>query len=130
MSTRKINVPGVVRLPAFSHAVIAGREVFVSGMLGAAGESGGKVPGGVGPETTRALQNIELILRGCGCSLDDVVKVNVYLTDMSAFAEMNAAYVAVFGADPPARITVGCTELALGARVEMDCIAFVPADEK
>lgn len=130
MTIRKINVPGVVRLPAFSHAIIAGREVFVSGMLGAADESGYLVPGGVGAETTQALRNIETILRGCGCGLADVAKVNVYLTDMQAFAEMNDAYLAVFGMDPPARITVGCTELALGARVELDCVAFVPDGSK
>jgi len=55
-----------------------------------------------------------------------VAKVNVYLTDMAAFAAMNEAYSSVFGDDPPARITVGCTALALGASVEMDCVAFIP----
>jgi 2-iminobutanoate/2-iminopropanoate deaminase len=130
MKARRINVPDVVRLPAFSHAVIAGREVFVSGMLGAADESGRIVPGGVGAETAQALDNITRILSGCGCGLDDVVKVNVYLTDMSAFAAMNDAYLGVFGADPPARITVGCTKLALAAQVEMDCVAFVPDDSE
>lgn len=123
---RKVNVDGVLRLQAFSHATIVGDQVFVSGMLGAVGDSRELVPGGVGPETTQTLRNLEAILRGCGCDLSDVAKVNVYLTDMSAFAEMNDAYVGVFGDEPPARITVGCTELALGASVEMDCIAFVP----
>ena len=55
-----------------------------------------------------------------------MAKVNVYLTDMAAFAAMNEAYLAVFGAAPPARITVGCTALALGALVEMECPAFRP----
>jgi enamine deaminase RidA (YjgF/YER057c/UK114 family) len=45
---------------------------------------------------------------------------------MAAFAEMNDAYVSVFGTDPPARITVGCNGLALDAAVEMDCVAFLP----
>ena len=45
---------------------------------------------------------------------------------MASFAAMNQAYFGVFGADPPARITVGCTALALGALVEMDCVAFRP----
>jgi enamine deaminase RidA (YjgF/YER057c/UK114 family) len=44
----------------------------------------------------------------------------------AGFGEMNKAYVAVFGADPPARITVGCSGLALGAAVGMDCVAFRP----
>ncbi|HMC71808.1 MAG TPA: Rid family hydrolase, partial [Mycobacteriales bacterium] len=63
------------------------------------------------------------VLAACGCTFADVAKVNVYLTDMSGFSEMNNVYVGVFGDDPPARITVGCTELALGALVEMDCVA-------
>lgn len=58
-----------------------------------------------------------------------MAKVNVYLTDMSAFGEMNDAYLRVFGDAPPARITVGCSALALDASVEMDCIAFLPDSE-
>ena len=126
---RKVNVDGVLRLQAFSHATIAGDQVLVSGMLGAVGDTRELVHGGVGPETTQTLRNLETILRGCGCSLSDVAKVNVYLTDMSAFGEMNDAYLQVFGEDPPARITVGCSALALGASVEMDCIAFLPQSD-
>jgi 2-iminobutanoate/2-iminopropanoate deaminase len=68
-----------------------------------------------------------VILAACGCALSDVAKVNVYLTDMASFGEMNEAYLAAFGTDPPARITIGCSGLALGAAVEMDCVAFRPA---
>jgi 2-iminobutanoate/2-iminopropanoate deaminase len=125
---RKVNVAGVARLPAFCHATVVGEQVFVSGMLGAAPAPMELVPGGIAAETTQALRNIETILAACGCGLDDVAKVNVYLTDMGGFGAMNEAYLGVFGADPPARITVGCTELALGARVEMDCVAFRPDD--
>jgi 2-iminobutanoate/2-iminopropanoate deaminase len=81
------------------------------------------VEGGAGPETTQALRNIEAILADCGCALRDIAKANVYLTDMATFAEMNVAYLKVVGDDPPARITVGCNGLALGAAVEIDCIA-------
>lgn len=124
---RKINIPDVARLPAFSHASVAGQQVFVSGMLGAPPGGGlNLVDGGTGPQTVQALRNIELILRACGCELDDVAKVNVYLTDMATFGEMNEAYLSVFTGEPPARITVGCNGLALGAAVEMDCVAFLP----
>jgi 2-iminobutanoate/2-iminopropanoate deaminase len=112
---RTVNVPGVVRLPAFSHAAIVGQQVLVSGMLGAQSDRLELVDGGVAAQTVQALRNIEVILRECGCELRDVAKVNVYLTDMTAFSEMNDAYAGVFGDDPPARITVGCAELALGA---------------
>ena len=123
---RKINVPGVGHLPAFCHATVAGNQVFVSGTLGAREDALELVPGGIAAQTVQALRNIQVILAACGCELSDVAKVNVYLTDMASFGEMNEAYLAVFGADPPARITVGCSGLALGAAVEMDCVAFRP----
>jgi 2-iminobutanoate/2-iminopropanoate deaminase len=120
----KVIAPGLARLPSFSHAVLAGDFIHVSGSLGTVGETMDLVPGGTGPETTQVLENIRRILEACGAGLDDVVKVNVYLHDMGTFNEMNDAYLAVFGASPPARITVGGVDLALGAAVEIDCIAY------
>jgi len=70
------------------------------------------------------LINLEAILGNCGASLRDVVKVNVYLSDMVTFDEMNHAYLEVFAEFPPARISVGGVGLALGAAVEIDCIAY------
>ena len=124
MKSRRVTVEGLARLPAFCHAVIAGDYVFVSGTLGTKPNSMELVPGGTGPETTQALRHIETILKACGASLDDIVKVNVFLADIKTFSEMNTAYLAVMGADPPARITVGRAELALGASVEIDSIAY------
>ena len=126
MKLRKVNVDGLARLPAFCHAVVAGDFIYVAGTLGVKPDSMDLVEGGTGPETTQTLRNIELILKACGASLDDVVKVDVFLEDMGMFAEMNEAYLAVMGSDPPARITVGRAELALGAAVEIDCIAYKP----
>jgi 2-iminobutanoate/2-iminopropanoate deaminase len=56
----------------------------------------------------------------------DVVKMNVFLTDMSTFAEMNRVYMEILRNDPPARITVGRSDLALGTAVHIDCIAYKP----
>jgi len=124
----KIVVPGVARLPAFCHAVIAGDFIYVSGMLGAKADSMKLVDGGIGLETTQTLRNIETILAACGATLDDLVKASVYIADMAEFAEMNEAWLAVMGEDPPARITVGRADLALGARVEIDSVAYKPRD--
>lgn len=126
MKPKKINVDGLGRLPAFCHAVVAGDFIFVSGTLGVKPNSMELVEGGTGPETTQTLQNIETILKASRASLEDIVKVNVFLTDMSTFDEMNEAYLKVMGADPPARITAGINELALGAAVEIDCIVYKP----
>ena len=127
MTMEKINVPGLARLPAFCHAVLAGDFIYISGTLGTMGDSTRLEEGGAGPQTKRALRNIEIILGKCGASLLDLVKVNVFLADMEAAREMNDAYVAVIGTDPPARITVGRADLALGAAVEIDAVAFRPA---
>ena len=124
MTLRKINVEGLGRLPAFCHAAVAGDFIFVSGTLGVKPNSMDLVEGGTGPETIQTLRNIEAVLKGCDASLDDVAKVNVFLSDMSTFAEMNEAYLGVMGSEPPARITVGRAELALGAAVEIDCVAY------
>lgn len=126
MAVKRINADGLLRLPAFSHAVIAGDFIYVSGTLGT--EPGGRelVAGGTGPQTTQTLRNIETILQACGAALADVVKVNVFLADMATFGEMNTAYLDVIGSEPPARITVGRADLAMGAAVEIDCVAYKP----
>ena len=119
----KIVVDGVARLPSFSHAVVAGETIYVSGSFGTLPDSIELVPGGAGPQTTQTLRNIEAILLASGASLTDVVRMNVYVSDMSMFDEVNDAYLAVFETSPPARTTIGGVNLALGAAVEIDCIA-------
>lgn len=122
----KVVVDGLARLPSFSHAVVAGDTIYVSGSLGSLPGSMELAEGGTGPQTTQTLRNIEEILKSCGAGLSDVVKMSVYLSDMGTFNEMNDAYLEVFGESPPARITVGGVDLALGAAVEIDCIAHRP----
>ena len=126
MPSNRVYVEGLARLPAFSHATVAGDFIFVSGSLGSKPNSLELVEGGVGAQTTQTLRNIETILQACGASLEDLVKVNVFLNDINTFAEMNDAYLAIIGDDPPARITVGRAELALGAAVEIDAVAYKP----
>jgi 2-iminobutanoate/2-iminopropanoate deaminase len=120
----KVVVEGLSRAPAFSHAVVAGDYVHVAGSLGTMGDSARLVDGGTGPQTTQTLRNLERVLQAVGLGLGHVVKMNVYLADMSDFQEMNEAYLAVIGDSPPARITVGGVDLALGAAVEIDCVAY------
>ena len=119
----RYNVDGLGRLKVFSHASAAGGLLFVSGTLGTQPGSFELASGGAGPETEQTLHNIERILTEAGCSFRDVVKVSVYLADMDDFAAMNEAYARFFDAEPPARITIGGAQLALGARVEIECIA-------
>lgn len=120
---RFVVVEGLGRLPQFSHASVAGDWIFVSGTLGTLPGGMALAPGGTGPETTQTLRNIETILEAAGAGLADVVKVSVYLTDMATFGAMNEAYGAFFPGEPPARITLGVAGLALGAAVEIECVA-------
>jgi len=124
-SPHRIVVDDVGRLPFFSHASVVGNLVFVSGTLGTVGRSIELAPGGIAPETRQTLQNIRTILEGAGAGLEDVAKVSVYVTDMGDFAAMNEAYAEFFPPDegPPARITLQVAGLALGAAVEIECVA-------
>ena len=119
-----ITIDGLGRLPQFCHATMADGWIHVSGTLGTIGDTLTLVEGGVGPQTTQTMANIDKILRGCGATLGDLVKVSVFLADMDDFAAMNDAYAQAVGDDPPARITVGRAGLALGAAVEIECVAY------
>lgn len=119
----RINLDALGRLPAFSHATRVGNQIFVSGTLGTQPRTIDLVEGGVGPETTQTMANIEQILEGSGSSLEHLAKCIVYLVDMQDFAAMNEAWLAAVGPSPPARATIGVNELALGARVEIECTA-------
>ena len=119
----RINTDELPRLEAFSHATRVGDLIFVAGTLGTTGQSFDLAPGGIGPQTTQALRNIGTILEAAGSDLAHVAKCTVYITDMDAFNDMNAAYVDVFGDSPPARATIESPTLALGASVEIECIA-------
>jgi 2-iminobutanoate/2-iminopropanoate deaminase len=85
----------------------------------------GEEPGSVGLQTTRAFASIGEILSACGTDYSQVVKANVYLADMAAFGEMNAAYLEVFGDHRPARTTIHINEYPGGYKVAFDVIAAV-----
>jgi pimeloyl-ACP methyl ester carboxylesterase/enamine deaminase RidA (YjgF/YER057c/UK114 family) len=100
--------------------------IFVSGTLGTRGESFELVDGGVAAETRQALENVRRILDSCEATFEDILHCRIYLIDMTGFREMNKAYLEFFPGDPPSRITVGCSALALGASVEIECVAQRP----
>jgi 2-iminobutanoate/2-iminopropanoate deaminase len=108
---------------AYSQAVRSGSYVFCSGQVALDPSSGELVPGSVGEQTRRAMDNLKAVLEAAGANLDSVVKVTAYLTDMGDFPEFNEVYGSYFGSDPPARATVGVASLPKGAGVEVECIA-------
>lgn len=107
----------------FSPAVKVNGFIYLSGQLGT-DSTGTLVGGGIAPETRQTMQNISALLTRSGSSLGQVVKCTVFLADMREWAAMNEVYVTFFAADKrPARSAMGASGLALGARVEIECIA-------
>ena len=107
----------------FSHAVRGGEGIFLSGQVGHDPAPGRLAEGGVAAQTEQALRNLAAVLEAAGRTLDDVVRVGVYLADMGDFAAMNEVYARWFEKPYPARTTIGVAALPLGAAVEIDCIA-------
>jgi 2-iminobutanoate/2-iminopropanoate deaminase len=118
--------PGKLKLP-FSEAVRVGDVLYLSGQIGFDASAGkmAVVPGGIKAETRQALENIRAVLERHGSSMDRVVKCLVMMADMAEWGEMNSVYVDFFPAHLPARSAMGVNGLALGARVEIECIATV-----
>lgn len=106
----------------FSPAVRVGPLLYLSGQIGT-DSANHVVAGGIEPETRRALENIRDVLARSGSSMDRVVKCTVMMADMREWPAMNAVYATYFPAHKPARSAFGTTGLALGARVEIECIA-------
>jgi 2-iminobutanoate/2-iminopropanoate deaminase len=124
----RLSPPGVAapRGP-YSPAVRAGDFIYVSGQVPVDPLTNQTVLGDIQQETRQVLNNILRILDGCGASRADVVKCQVYLSDVKDFAAMNEVYTEFFGEDKPARTTIGVAALPLpGAKVEIDAIAYKP----
>jgi reactive intermediate/imine deaminase len=109
----------------FSAAVRVGNMLYLSGQMGTNDKGNQLVPGGIEAETRRTLANMKVILERHGSSLDRVVKCTVMMADMSEWPAMNAVYVQHFPLHLPARSAFGASGLALGGRVEIECIATV-----
>ncbi len=123
-----IQPEGVARLPVFVSAIRSGDFIFLSGAIGA--EPGVNPPqvveGGVVAEGHQTMRNIASVLEAAGVGWADVVKCTVFLEDMADYAAFNEVYASYFDGDPPARSALGADGLALGALVEVECIAAAP----
>jgi 2-iminobutanoate/2-iminopropanoate deaminase len=109
--------------------VRAGDFVYVSGQAPINLDTNEFELGTIEHETRLVFRNVERILAACNCTLQDVVKCNVYLRDAERdFAAMNAVYVEFFGDVRPARTTVGTSFGAPGMKIEVDVVAYKPQD--
>ncbi len=115
---RKANLP-------FSEAVRVGNLLFLSGQLGINPTTGKLATGGVAAETRQTMENIKATLERLGSSMNDIVKCTVFIDDISQWQELNKVYVSYFKKHLPARSALGADGLALGAALEIECIAAV-----
>jgi 2-iminobutanoate/2-iminopropanoate deaminase len=106
----------------YSHAVRAGELLFCSGQIPLDPVSGELVGETAGDQARRCLQNLQAVCAAAQTTLDQALRLTIYMTDLSAFAEVNEVYGSFFDAAPPARVTVGVAQLPKGALVEIDAI--------
>jgi 2-iminobutanoate/2-iminopropanoate deaminase len=108
-----------------SQAIRMGNLVFTSGATARDPQTGQFVGGNIEEQTERVILNLKAILEAAGSSLEKVVKVAIFLTDIRDFEGMNKVYRKFFPNDPPARSTVEVSKLAIDARVEIEMIAGI-----
>lgn len=102
--------------------MVAGPNIYVSGCI-PADATGALVTGSIATQTQSCIDNIKIILAAAGTDITRVVKVNVFLTDMANFAEMNGVYAEAFS-HKPARSCVAVKQLPKGVPVEIECVAY------
>lgn len=107
----------------YSQAVWTGNLLYCSGQTPIDPVTGKLVAGGISEQTSQAFNNLEAVLTEAGLTMDNVIKVNVYLTSMANFAGMNQVYQERFSMPYPARTTVAVAELPLNALVEIEFVA-------
>ena len=114
---------GAVAVGPYSHAVQVGEFYYLSGQTPLDSTTGKLVEGDIAAQTEKCFENLFKVLAAAGLTEADVVKANVFLTDMGNFAAMNAVYATKFSAPYPARSTIAVAGLPLGAQVEIELIA-------
>jgi reactive intermediate/imine deaminase len=120
---REVLAPNPSPMAVFSPAIRTGNLVFLSGQLGLQEGTLELVPGGITAETEETLKRIRSLLNDIGLDMEDVVKCTVFLADINDYPKMNEVYLKYFPSDPPARSALAASGLALGAQVEIECIA-------
>lgn len=123
MSRKAFTAEGAVSVGPYSHAVETGNLLYLSGQTPIDATTGKLVEGDISAQTRQCFTNLFEVLQAAGLTPDDVVKVNVFLTDMADFGAMNEVYKTQFATPFPARTTIGVAALPLGAQVEIEMIA-------
>jgi len=123
MSRQIISSPDAPKaIGPYSQAVRAGATVYCSGQIPLDPATGELVAGDFEAQARRVFQNLQAVARAAGGSLDDAVRVTIYLTDLGRFPLVNTIMAEYFSEPYPARVTIGVASLPKGAEVEVDCV--------
>jgi 2-iminobutanoate/2-iminopropanoate deaminase len=123
MPRKAITAQGASSIGPYSHAIDSEGLVFLSGQTPVNPATGKLVGGDIETETEACFRNLFAVLAAAGLGQEDVVKVNVYLADMTDFPKMNSIYEKQFSLPYPARTTIGVAALPLGAKIEIELVA-------
>ena len=107
----------------YSQAILADDTLYVSGQIAIDPDTGSMVTGTVAEETRRVLDNLGAVLHAASMDFENVVRCEVFLTDVNDYAQVNEVYARYFNESPPARQAVEVSALPRDARVEISCIA-------
>jgi 2-iminobutanoate/2-iminopropanoate deaminase len=125
MEKKLVNTDGAPQpVGPYAQAVKAGGCLYVSGQIPLDPSSGQLLTGAFADQVKLTLDNLAAVLKAGGASLDSVVKVTVYLTDMANFNEFNSVYTSYFESSRPARSCVAVNQLPKGVPLEIDAIAL------
>lgn len=109
----------------YSQAVVSNGVLYASGQIGLLPEEGKLIADDVQPQARQVITNLSAVLAEAGVAVNDILKVNIFLTDMGDFPLVNEIYAEWLGEHRPARATVAVAALPLAAKVEMDLIARI-----
>ena len=107
----------------YSQGILADGQLYVSGQIAIDPDTGSMIDGAIEEETERALDNIGAILKAASMTFEDVVRCEVFMTDVNDYAQINEVYARYFNEKPPARKAVQVDALPRNARVEISCVA-------
>jgi 2-iminobutanoate/2-iminopropanoate deaminase len=122
---RTDRAPGPFQGAPYNQAVRIGDLVFVAGQIGIGLDTGELAGPTIEEQTEQIMRNLSAILEAAGSGLDKLVKTTVFLIDLDDFAGMSDVYARHVGERPPARSTIGISQLPTGARVEIEAVAHV-----
>lgn len=107
----------------YSQGILVDNRLYVSGQIAIDPDTGSMIDGPIEEETKRVLDNIGAVLKAASMTFENVVRCEVFMTDVNDYAQINEVYARYFNESPPARQAVQVAELPRNARVEISCIA-------